>query len=315
MPLYNDATRRLMNDQRLYLTDGGFETSMLFHEGLDLPSFAACVILDSDAGRDAMTRYFERYLGLAAAAGTGFVLDTNSWRSGVHWAPALNRSPADMLRLTGDAVDFAKELRADWSGRVSPILINGVVGPSGDGYAPDIELEPALAQSLHAPQIDVFAREGVDMVSALTMTHPGEAIGIARASVTAGLPVVISFTVETDGDLPNGQSLADTIAEVDAATDAAPIYYMVNCAHPEHFQEILSGGWTARIGGVRTNASRLSHAELDVAESLDEGDPEELGALHVGLARRLPGLRVVGGCCGTDHRHVHRIAETCLAPA
>ncbi|MDA8586084.1 homocysteine S-methyltransferase family protein [Rhodobacteraceae bacterium] len=307
MPIHNDATQSLMADPRVFLTDGGFETSMLYHEGLDLPSFAACVILDKDAGRAAMTRYFNHYLDIAAESGTGFVLDTNSWRSGVHWGPVLNRSAVDMLRLTKDAVEFAKELRANWSERISPILINGVVGPSGDGYAPESELDAGLAQALHAPQIEVFAREGVDMVSAITMTHAGEAIGIARASTAVGLPVVISFTVETDGNLPNGQSIADAIAEVDRETDQAPIYYMINCAHPEHFQGALSADWTARIGGVRANASRLSHAELDVAEHLDEGDPQEFGSLHAELARLLPGLRVVGGCCGTDHRHVSHV--------
>lgn len=312
MTFHNDATRNMMAAPRLYLTDGGFETSMFFLEGFELPQFAACVLMDSDAGRQAMTRYFERYLSLAEAAGTGFVLDTNSWRSGVHWASALSRSPADMMRLTGDAVDFAKDLRSEWCDRVSPILVNGVVGPSGDGYAAKQELEPALAQTLHTPQIDVFAREGVDMVSALTMTHPGEAIGIARASIAAGLPVVISFTVETDGDLPNGQSLAQAIEEVDTATANAPIYYMINCAHPEHFQEILSGGLAPRIGGIRSNASRLSHAELDAAETLDDGDPKEFGALHLEVAGRLPGLRVVGGCCGTDHRHISHVCEALL---
>lgn len=307
MPIYNNATQDLMTDARVFLTDGGFETSMLYHEGLDLPSFAACVILDSAAGRAAMTRYFSHYLGIAEAEGTGFILDTNSWRSGAHWGPELKRSAADMLRLSRDSVTFAKELRANWAARVSPILINGVVGPSGDGYAPETELDASLAQRLHASQIEVFADEGVDMVSAITLTHSGEAIGIARAAAVVGLPVVISFTVETDGKLPNGQSIAEAIAEVDRETDSAPIYYMINCAHPEHFKGALSADWTARIGAVRANASRLSHAELDVAESLDEGDPQEFGALHVELAKRLPGLRVVGGCCGTDHRHVSHV--------
>ena len=154
-----------------------------------------------------------------------------------------------------------------------------------------------------------MAEAGVDLVSAVTMTHTGEAIGIARAAVAAELPVVISFTVETDGRLPDGQTLCGAIAEVDAATDGAPLYFMVNCAHPDHFSSTLRGDWVGRIGGVRANASRMSHAELDAAEVLDEGDPEEFGALHAAFATLLPNLRVVGGCCGTDHRHVRCAAQ------
>jgi homocysteine S-methyltransferase len=243
---------------------------------------------------------------MAAAAQTGFVLDTNTWRGCTHWGPNLNKSADEMLRLSSDAVTFAKRVREDWQTRVSPILINGVVGPAGDGYAPGSVPDAAEAHRMHRPQVDTFAGSGVDMVSAITMTNSGEAIGIAQAAVEEGLPVVISFTVETDGRLPMGELLGDAIQAVDQATGNAPLYYMVNCAHPDHFIETVATGkdWVSRIGGVRANASRLSHAELDVAETLDEGDPQEFGDLHADLVGILPNLRVVGGCCGTDHRHV-----------
>jgi homocysteine S-methyltransferase len=144
------------------------------------------------------------------------------------------------------------------------------------------------------------------MISAMTLTYAAEAIGIVQAAKEIDVPAVIAFTLETDGRLPSGQPLGDAIAEVDAATNAGPIYYMINCAHPDHFRDALdtNAPWILRIGGIRANASRMSHAELDEAEVLDDGDPIELGALNMELLQLLPNIRVIGGCCGTDHRHV-----------
>lgn len=299
---------RLMTTREPFLTDGGFETSMLFHEGFDLPLFAACVLMDNDDARVAMTRYFDRYLCLAARARTGFVLDTNTWRAGLHWGAGLGLDDAEMLRLNRAAVDFANDLRTKWENDadLGPVLINGVIGPAGDAYAPGTAFDAATARMMHLPQVRVLAEAGVDMISALTFTQAQEAAGLAQAAAEQGVPVVISFTVETDGRLPGGQTLGEAIAETDAATDNAPLYYMVNCAHPDHFGGVLASDadWVRRIGGVRANASRLSHAELDEAEVLDDGNPEEFGRLHGALAALLPNLRVIGGCCGTDHRHV-----------
>ena len=302
---------RLLIANRPFLTDGGFETWLFFQQGFEAPEFAAIILMDDEVARQAMRRYFDGFLNMAAAAQTGFVLDTNTWRGCSHWGPKLNRSETEMLRLSSDAVSFAKEIRADWQSRVSPILVNGVVGPVGDGYAPGKVPEAAEARDLHLPQIKTFAQTGVDMVSAITMTNTGEAIGIAQAAMEERLPMVISFTVETDGRLPTGEPLGDAIHSVDAATNSAPIYYMINCAHPDHFRDAIATGadWVTRVGGVRANASRLSHAELDVAETLDDGNPTEFGHLHADLVGLLPNLRVFGGCCGTDHRHVECVSQ------
>jgi homocysteine S-methyltransferase len=302
---------RLMATKTPFLTDGGFETWMFFVEGFEAPEFAALVLMDDEKAREAMRRYFDRFLGMAEAAGTGFVLDTNTWRGCPAWGPKLGRSTGDMMRLSREAVSFAKTLRENWRHRVSPILINGVLGPVGDGYRAEGTPDASTAQALHAPQIELFADEGVDMVSALTMTNVDEAIGIARTCREMDIPVVISFTLETDGRLPTGQALSDAIRQTDAGTGAAPLYYMINCAHPDHFNGTLAegGDWVARIGGVRANASRLSHAELDTAETLDDGNPEEFGNLNAELVRSYPALRVLGGCCGSDHRHVGCVSD------
>jgi homocysteine S-methyltransferase len=291
---------------RLFLADGGLETTLVFHQGIDLPAFAAFPLLDDPAGRAALTEYFMPYLELARERGAGFILDTPTWRASADWGPELGYDAAGLERINRDAVTFAQELRSVAGETPAPILVDGVVGPRGDGYVPGALMTPAQAQAYHATQIGAFAAAGADMVSAITMNYVEEAIGITRAAVAAGLPVVISFTVETDGRLPSGQTLPAAIAQVDAATDRAPAYYMVNCAHPSHFSDVVSGarGWTERIGGLRVNASSKSHAELDEATELDEGDPAALRREHGALLAHLPNVTVLGGCCGTDARHV-----------
>jgi homocysteine S-methyltransferase len=296
----------------VFLTDGGLETAMIYDHAIDLPMFASFALLESVRGLDAMTRYFDGFLRIAAREHRGFVLDTATWRSGMHWGAAMGRSAAEMSDLNRRAVDFAKLRRSAWAARIPAIVINDAVGPSGDGYAVGRTLDPATAEARHRPQITTLAEAGVDMISAITMIHPGEAIGIVRAAQSAGKPVVVSFTVETDGCLPNGQTLAEAIAETDWATGRGPAWYMVNCAHPDHFRPALEEGaaWLSRIGGLRSNASRMSHAELDAATALDAGDPQEFGMLHRNLLGLFLALRVLGGCCGTDHRHVGCIAES-----
>lgn len=300
------AIENLLRAERPYLTDGGMETWLFFQQGFEAPEFAAILLMDDDRARQALRGYFDDFLAMAEKARTGFVLDTNSWRGCVEWAPKLGISADELLRLSTEAANFAQSLRSEWAGRVPHIILNGVVGPAGDGYAPGQLPAIAQAQDMHHPQVRTLARAGVDMISAITMTNIAEAIGVVRAAAAENLPVVVSFTVETDGRLPTGDMLGEAIAAVDDATGSRPAYYMVNCAHPDHFRDVLASGasWTGRIGGLRANASRLSHEELDQSETLDEGDPEEFGLLYGQLARFLPNLRAVGGCCGTDHRHV-----------
>jgi homocysteine S-methyltransferase len=174
----------------------------------------------------------------------------------------------------------------------------------------------AEAKEYHGRQIALYKAQGVDMITALTMTNVPEAIGITQAAQAEALPVAISFTVETNGMLPTGDSLEHAIAAVDAATHCGPVYYMINCAHPTHFETCLTSGgsWTQRVRGLRANASKRSHAELDEATELDAGDPNELAQLYQTLRSTLPQLNVLGGCCGTDLRHIKAIAHAILRP-
>ena len=293
----------------LFLTDGGIETSLIFHQGLDLPEFAAFVLLDSDEGLDHLRSYYEPYLALARESGAGFVLETPTWRASPGWAARLDVSPEKLDTLNRRAIGLMEELRAQAGD--APVVISGCVGPQGDGYRPAELLSAAAAREYHSTQMHTFADTAADMVTALTMTYADEAIGVAEAARDAGLPSAISFTLETDGRLPNGEGLGEAIEAVDEATGGAPAYYMINCAHPTHFEDVLAADepWRDRIRGLRANASMMSHDELDQAEELDDGDPDDLGARYAALKTRLPSLNVLGGCCGTDHRHVAAIRD------
>lgn len=297
---------------RPFLTDGGLETTLVFIDGLDLPCFAAFPLLLSEDGRARLTGYFAPYLAEAEARGVGFVLDTPTWRANPDWAARLGYGLDELRSINRRAVDFAAAMRAGLGQPSIPVLVSGVVGPRGDGYVVESAMTPGEAAAYHGLQMEAFRDGGADMASAITMTYAEEAIGIARAAEAFGLPIAVSFTVETDGRLPSGETLGDAILRTDAGTGSYPAYYMVNCAHPDHFAGALSGPWAERIRGIRANASRKSHAELDACTELDIGDPAELGTLYRGLRARWPKLNVLGGCCGTDRRHIRAICEACL---
>jgi len=290
---------------RLYITDGGLETTLIFHLGLDLPDFAAFDLLRDETGTAALRRYYEPYIAIAREQDAGIVLDSATWRASRDWGERLGYTAAELAHANRRAVVLVEELRA--AAPDVPTVLNGVVGPRGDGYVVGEMMTAAEAEAYHGEQIGTFAGTAAEMVSAITMTYADEAVGIARAAQGAGLPSVISFTVETDGRLPSGQQLGAAIQQVDAETGSAPAYFMVNCAHPTHFETVLDGAWRDRIGGLRANASRMSHEELDAAPELDEGDPDELAAQYAALRDRLPNACVLGGCCGTDDRHVAAI--------
>jgi len=290
-----------------YLTDGGLETHLIHHEGIELADFAAFPLVDDDAGRAALTRYLEAYVDVAARYGTGIVLDTATWRANLDWGARLGYDALRLAAVNRRAVELVDAVR-----RARPevdAVVNGVFGPRGDGYLADTAMTPSEAAAYHGLQARAFAEAGADMASAITMTYAAEAIGVTRAATAVGLPVVVSFTVETDGRLPSGQPLGAAVEEVDDATGGAPAYFMVNCAHPLHFHRTVEAGgaWTDRVKGVRANASTLSHAELDEAPDLDRGDIPDLATRYHDLRDHLD-LRVVGGCCGTDHAHVEAIA-------
>lgn len=299
---------------RPFLTDAGLETDMLFNRGLDLPHFASIVLLQTAHGRQALDDYFRGFLELAKRVGSGIVLESATWRASPDWAEPLGLSQAELDDLNRDAVQMLAQLREAYGAAVPHIIVSGCIGPRGDGYDPGRIMSVDEAQGYHAHQATVLAGAGADLLTGITMTNIPEATGLAKAARALDVPVAISFTVETDGRLPTGDLLGEAVTAVDAAVGGYPAYYMVNCAHPMHFAGALdpAAPWTTRIRGVRANASRCSHAELDAMTELDIGDIAELAALHRDLRQRFPNINVLGGCCGTDLRHITAIAEACL---
>lgn len=302
----------LQLDGHPFLTDGGIETTIMFHEGIPLPDFAAFDLLRRPGGVEVLARYYRSYAALALRHGAGFIFESPTWRASRDWGGRLGYSDSDLDAANRGAIALMLRLRDEYTPTV-PMVVSGCVGPRGDGYVPSARMSAAEAEAYHAIQIASFAETEADLITAITMNYVEEAIGITRAAQAAGMPAVISFTVETDGRLPTGDSLAEAIAAVDRATGAGPAYYMVNCAHPSHFSHLLSGAdWARRIRGLRANASTRSHAELNEAPDLDIGNPVELGREYGELCRRLPWVNVLGGCCGTDHRHLAAIAHAVL---
>lgn len=298
---------------QLFLTDGGLETTLIFHNGMELPHFASFDLLRTAEGRATLRDYFLPYIETARKAGLGFILESPTWRANPEWAAKMGYSREALAAVNRDAIDLMAELRFSYETHVTPMVISSNIGPRGDGYVAGVEMSPEAAAAYHDDQVKVFADSDADMVAAFTMTNVNEALGIVMAAQRHRIPVAISFTVETDGRLPSGHSLEEAITAVDAATGKGPAYYMINCAHPTHFDGVLESGgeWISRIRGIRANASRRSHAELDSAPDLDAGDPAELGGQYRDLLRAFPQMRVFGGCCGTDYRHVAHIGASC----
>jgi S-methylmethionine-dependent homocysteine/selenocysteine methylase len=297
-----------------FLADGGVETDLIFHHGIEIREFAAHTLLPDSVGREALANYFRGFLALARDMDAGYILDTQTWKAHMHWAKALGADEGELRRANRDSVAFIAGLRDEFASNARPIVLNAVIGPRGDAYAPEAAVAAREAQDYHARQIGWLAETEVDMITALTFTQSGEATGVVRAAGAAGLPVVVSFTTETDGRLPGGEPLGEAIAAVDDATGGDAAYFMLNCAHPDHFAHALEDAdWLRRIRAIRCNASRKSHAELDESEVLDDGNPRELGAQYVELRRRMPWLNVFGGCCGSDLRHVTEIARALAA--
>ena len=294
--------------------DGGVETTLVFLEGFELPCFASFPLLEREDGRAALRRYFAPYLDIARRHGKGFVLDACTWRASPFWGAQLGYSRERLAEANRRCIGFLEEIQGREEGPGRPVVISAPVGPGGDAYDGSRRLTAGEAEAYHSWQVGVLAETAADIVAGMTLAHVEEAIGLVQASRAVGMPVAVSFTVETDGRLPSGQPLGEAIEQVDAETGGAPAYFMINCAHPTHFLPVFAapGPWQ-RILGIRANASAKSHAELDESDELDDGDPHGLAGEYLRIRERLPHLTVLGGCCGTDHRHVAAIGDAWFA--
>ena len=304
---YRNELPQLSGD--LFLTDGGLETTLIYHEGMDLPGFAAFPLLENEDGCETLRKYYRKYANIASDNNVGFILESATWRASQDWGKTLGYSIEQITNYNRKAINLLEGIRSEYADTISHMVISGNIGPRGDGYVTKKFMTSNEAEDYHRNQIATFKETAADMVAAFTIPYIAEGIGIALAAKSEEMPVVISFTVETDGGLPSGELLSDAVKQVESATDNYPAYYMINCAHPSHFADVLSvEPWTDRIRAVKANASTMSHAELDESTVLDDGDPQDLASRYLDLTRSLENLNVLGGCCGTDHRH---IAELC----
>jgi homocysteine S-methyltransferase len=297
------------------ITDGGIETHIIFNMGVELPHFSAFPLNDSATGRDLIRRYYRDYLPVARAAGRGFLFATDSWRASPDWADRIGYDRALLKQNNVTSVALCAELAEEFTAAGVESAIAAVLGPRRDAWQYDARMTVTEAIDYHSPQVEAFAGTAATSLHAYTLNNAPEGIGIARSAQQAGLPVVLSFTVETNGALPGGKPLEVAVAEVDEATGGYPAYYMINCAHPRHFaRELRSGApWVRRIGGLRANASCKSHSELDASPDIDIGDIAGLADDHAELLPLLSNLHLIGGCCGTDHRHIAAICTRCLS--
>jgi S-methylmethionine-dependent homocysteine/selenocysteine methylase len=311
MPKYRNCLPQF--GTALFLTDSGMETSLIYHQGIDLPHFASFDLMKNAEGRAIVDAYYAKHAALAKHKGLGFVLETPTWRANKDWGAKLGYSPGRLARVNRDCIELMEDIRARYETPASPMPISGNIGPRGDGYKIETKMSVKEACAYHAHQVQTFADTEADFVSGFTMNYTEEAIGIILACELADIPAVISFTVETDGKMASGETMREAIEKMDAATGGYASYYMINCAHPTHFESTIAAGesWVQRIKGLRANSSKKSHAELDSSTELDEGNPYELGGQYRALRKKMPGMTVLGGCCGTDIRHVEQICFAC----
>lgn len=297
-----------------FITDAGLETELIFNENYDLPEFASFPLVSNEKGQQDIKAYYAHYFDIAKQQHTGLLLEAPTWRANADWGIKLDYDTNDLDVFNKQAIALLDDLRTNTQ-LDSACVISGCIGPRYDGYNPESYMTADEAENYHTAQIKTFSETTADLVSAFTMTNINEALGITRAAKKLNMPVVISFTTETDGKLPSGETLQNAIETIDKETFAYPFYYMINCAHPTHFTSALTekSMWLKRIGGLRANASCKSHAELDESSELDSGNPEELGQQYKSLKSRLTNMNVIGGCCGTNHHHVSEMAHACFS--
>lgn len=304
---------QLLQPHQIYLTDGGLETTMIYHKGIELNHFAAFELLLSEDGKKELTSYYASYIEIAKANDLPFIFETPTWRANADWGRLMGYNQEDLKRINTESIAFMRDIAMKFD--VDNGLFSGQIGPRGDGYVLERRMSAEEAAEYHHTQVAVFSEAGADFVTILTMNYPEEAAGLALAAKSVNIPAVVSFTVETDGNLPSGDLLSEAIEYVDRLSGNYPSYYMINCAHPLHFSEKLKSqpAIADKIRGIRANASIKSHAELEISETLDIGDKVLLANGINSLKEMLPSMQVLGGCCGTDHTHIKEICAVFLA--
>ena len=299
---------------RIFLTEGGIETELMYRHGFELPEFAVFPLLDDPRAVAVMRDMYRSYLDVVARHGLAALIGGLDYRASPDWAGRLGYSASALADANLACIQFLRDAAAEYAQDVPEALVAGIVGPRGDAYQLNRTITAAEAEDYHATQLETLGRAGVDLAWALTLNSVPEAVGVARAAARLGVPLAISLTLDGTARLKSGPTLAEAIEAIDAATDASPAFYSINCSHPLEFEPALTdGAWLQRLRGLRPNASSMDKIALCKLGHLEEGDPPELAGMMADLARRLPHLDIWGGCCGTWDRHLDHIAREVAA--
>lgn len=298
-----------------FLTDGGIETRLIYEFGIDLPDFASFLALFDDRGRAALREIYRGYLAVAAEFRMPMLVGAPTWRAHPECLRRFGFAKADDLRrVNAEAVAFLQDLRRE-TRTETLVHIAGVIGPRRDGYR--AEDAPALdeARAYHEAQAQALAGLGVDLLYAPTFPSRDELAGVAQAMARTGLAYALAPVIDPKGRLLDGHSFAEAVRLVDESTDPKPLYFLAGCVHPSTFLAAAAEGgdrtmprMPGRLAGIKANASPLPPEELDRLGHLDADAPAVL-AQEILAARRRYGLRILGGCCGTNDRHIRALAE------
>jgi homocysteine S-methyltransferase len=301
---------------RLYLTEGGTETELLYKYGFALPQFALFPLLDNPQAVSKMREMFQSYLDVAVRHKMCALMGGLDYRASPDWGALLGYSPQSLADANLRSIEFLRDIAREYASDIPDIVIEGLIGPRGDAYERNASITVDEAEDYHSVQLETLKRANVDLALAITFNNVPESIGVARAAVKIGVPLAISLTLDGTSKLSSGPRLGEAITTIDRETDHAPEFYLVNCSHPVEYESAIEpDGWIDRVRGVRPNASRMEKMALCQIGHLEDGDPVELGKLCGDLARRYPHMDIWGGCCGTWDRHLDEIAKNVVAPA
>ena len=298
-------------ENKFYLTEGGTETEILYKWGFELPEFAMFPLLDNPEADRVIRDMYRRYFEVAAEHNTGMLIVGHDYRASPDWGEKLGYSAEGLREMQQRTIQFLQEMRTEYEDRVSDVYIGASIGPRGDAYGTGDAITESEAEDYHSVQLENLEGTAADMAIALTFNNIPESIGVIRAGVAAGLPVGVSLTLTPEGRLRSGPSLREAIEAIEEATDGAAAWFGTNCAHPVEFEPAFAdaGSWFDRLRYIRPNAAKMDKIALCSLGHLEDGDPVELGGEMGEIARRFPRADILGGCCGTDERHLSEIAQ------
>ena len=298
-------------DGTYYLTEGGIETEIMYKYGFELPHFAMFPLLDNPEALTAMKGIWQRSLRAAADNGFNAIMNGVDYRASPDWGALLGYTPDGLASMQMRAIDFLRDVARDFEQDIDTIIISGTIGPRGDAYSRNETITADVAEEYHSVQLATLKKAGVDMAWAMTFNNIPEAVGTIRAAENTGIPIAMGLSLDSSSRLNSGPSMAEAVPEIDAQTNSAAAFFGLNCSHPLEFEPALDGGeWMKRLRSIRPNASPMDKIALCKIGHLEDGDPDELAQQMLDVARRMPHMDIFGGCCGTDERHLSKIAAT-----